>query len=87
MTIKRILELATKYNWEFLGEQKDNYMLSFYKEGMRINVWYTKMTVATCLRHPKWGKTQLFRKLVSNPLMEEIFKNPRTHTDKGYYIK
>ncbi len=82
-----ILKLAKDNGWEFIADQPENYMVSFYKNGTRINVWYTKMTVATCLNHPTKGKTQLFRKHVNQALMNEIFKKPRVHTKLGYRTK
>lgn len=68
-------------------------MISFVKgkrdddSWVRINVWYTTMTVGTCLTHPIQGKTQLFRRRVSRELLEKILKNPRIHTRKGYQKK
>ena len=54
----------------------------------RLNIYYSTMTVGTCLNHPKKGKTQLFRKNVWNvDLLENLFFNPRFHTRKGYYKK
>jgi hypothetical protein len=79
--------IANKYGWLLLCRQEENYMISFYKEDMRINVWYTKMTVATCLNHPVQGKTQLFRRKVSDKLLHKIFEYPRVHTHKGYFTK
>lgn len=60
-----------------------------YKEGTqcRINIYYTKMTVATALTHPKKGRTQLFRKNVTDDVLNKIFQDPRTHTRSGYYTK
>jgi len=41
-------------------------MISFVKvllgDPARINIYITKMTVSTCINHPKKGRTQLFRK-------------------------
>ena len=63
-------------------------MISFVKvingDQARINIYLTKMTVGTCINHPRKGKTQLFRKRVDAKLMERIFINPRVHTAKGY---
>lgn len=84
MEIKAIKTLAKKYDWEFLTFQEDIFMLSFIKESMRINIYTTKMTVGTCLTHPKQGKTQMFRRNVTDKELEKIFKNPRHHTNKGY---
>jgi len=85
--IEDIKNTAERHGWEFLTYQKDIYMLSFSKEDMRINVYVTKMTVATCIDHPKQGKTQMFRKNVNKFMLNRIFKNPRIHTDKGYQKK
>ena len=62
-------------------------MVSYRKDDVRINVYTTTMTVATCLNHPKQGKTQMFRKHVSLELLGKLFDNPRQHTGKGYQRK
>ena len=85
--IEKITEIAKAEGWSLYTHNKITVMLSFKKNSERINVYYSKMTVATCVKHPKFGKTQLFRKNITIKQLEEIFKNPRTHTDKGYYTK
>jgi hypothetical protein len=45
------------------------------------------MTVATCLKHPKKGSTQLFRRNVTLKTLDQIFAYPRKHTGIGYYKK
>lgn len=82
-----ILFVAVTNGWQVIGYQDDIKMMSFKKAGMRVNVYTTKMTVGTCLVHPKKGATQLFRKNVNLELLREIFKNPRVHTGKGYIEK
>ena len=62
-------------------------MISFRKESVRINVYYTTRTVGTCLNHPARGKTQLFRREVTMNQLAQIFENPRSHTGKGYYYR
>lgn len=62
-------------------------MVSYLNGYARINIYLSKMTVATCLEHPTKGKTQLFRKNVSFKELEKIFENPRVHTNKGYIQK
>lgn len=79
--------LAKKHGWNFLIWQDNISMLSFKKNDMRINIYITTMTVATCLNHPKKGKTQMFRKNVDNKLMSNIFRNPRIHANTGYRKK
>ena len=54
---------------------------------MQINVFYTTMTVGTSLKHPKRGKTQIWRKRVDYALLNKLFINPRQHTNKGYTTK
>jgi hypothetical protein len=56
-------------------------------EGARINVYYTTQTVGTAIDHPSQGKTQLFRRNCSTSELLDIFRNPRTHTRKGYKRK
>lgn len=51
----------------------------------RVNVYYTTGTVATCLDHPRSGKTQLFRRDRSLHDLAAIFADVRTHTGAGYY--
>lgn len=89
--IPLLVALAAKHGWSPPIHQPDNLMLSFFKsekgDRVRLNVYYTTMTVGTALQHPRKGRTQLFRKNVSPALMERIFKNPRAHTDRGYYTK
>ena len=89
--IAEIKRFAKEFGWKFIKHQKDISMLSFKKglnlKAMRINIYLTKMTVATSLNHPFKGKTQLYRKRVGRDLMRKIFENPRVHTDKGYQKK
>jgi hypothetical protein len=87
---EEIRELASHYGWR---EQraKDPTLLIFnrYRDGghQQVNIWYTQMTVGTSLKHPKYGKTQLFRRHVDRETLKQILANPRTHTRKGYYTR
>ncbi len=86
-----ILETAKANGWQEI-ESKDPYMISFHKIidnfPARINVWnsetWIRRTVGTYLNHPKQGRSQLFRKFVTDKEMQAIFKNPRVHSGKGY---
>lgn len=80
-----IIAMAKSHGWELMDDQANIAMVSFTKNRMRINVYHSRMTVGTCIDHPKKGKTQLFRKLVSKNLLNKIFEYPRTHTGAGYY--
>ena len=60
-------------------------MSSYIRRGtVKIIVYLTTGTVATCLDHPRRGKTQLFRRNLSLHQIQEVFDNPRTHTGTGY---
>lgn len=85
--LTRVTEIANKGSWEFVEFQENIGMVSFKKNGKRINIYLTKMTVATCINHPKHGKTQLFRKNCTIEEIIKIFNNPRIHTQKGYREK
>jgi hypothetical protein len=85
--IRIIRELALQAGYAEICLQEANKMISFKKDGNRINIYYSTMTVATCLKHPVQGKTQLFRRNVGQKLLTEIFNNPRLHTGRGYQRK
>jgi hypothetical protein len=82
-----ILKLAHQYGWECLGMQDHTKILFFKREEVILNVYFTSMTVATCLNHLNHGRTQLFRRNVSMDTLKRIFKNPRAHTGAGYLKK
>ena len=81
---KELQGMAEHYGWQLIEHQPGCAMISFWKliDGYRarINVYYTKMTVATVVKHPLKGINQLYRRHVSRRLMERIFENPRVHT-------
>lgn len=89
--INKVRQCATDFDWTEVDYQDKIGMVSFKKliknNPVRINVYLTTGTVATALSHPKYGKTQMFRKLVPYSMLCQIFKNPRLHTDKGYRKK
>lgn len=82
-----IKHLAKSKGWELLDHQDNIYLASFIKNKVRLNIYYSRGTVATALNHPKKGRTQLFRKNVSWQLLKKIMENPRVHTNIGYYFK
>lgn len=83
----RVCAIAVANGYEVKDWQPNNGALIFTNGAVQITVWLTKMTVGTCISHPKKGPTQMFRKKVSFELLETLFKNPRQHTGKGYYTK
>lgn len=89
MEKKQIRKLAKLNGWiEEVAKDKTLLIFNRYQGGhQQINVWFTTGTVATSLRHPNKGKTQLYRKNVDIRLLAKIFENPRVHTDLGYYTR
>lgn len=85
--ISDIDDIATRNGYYMICFQPNIGLISYYDGSTRINIYLTKMTVATCMNHPVKGKTQLFRKNVDKEMLEKIFEYPRKHTGKGYYKK
>lgn len=83
--IEEIDAIAKAESFFKIDFQEQIGMVSYSDGSTRINIYLTKMTVATCLTHPKKGPTQLFRKNVNIDTLKEIFNYPRKHTGKGYY--
>lgn len=67
-----IKQIAEHYSYTPVAS-KDPNKISFLGVEARIDIWPSKMTVATVLRHPYKGKTQLFRRHVSLALLNKIF--------------
>ncbi len=84
---ERTDELANIFYWEFLDYQRNIGMVSYKRNDVRMNIYLTTRTVSTSMDHPTKGKTQLFRRNVTSEQLEQLFKQPRTHTGKGYYKK
>jgi hypothetical protein len=84
---EKIDEIAISNGYICIDYQENIGMASYSDGSTRINVYLTKMTIATCLNHPTKGPTQLFRKNVTLAMLNEIFEYPRKHTGKGYYKK
>lgn len=86
-TIEQVRNIAKKHAYKEISLNEVSRVISFRKESVRINVYYTTGTVGTCMNHPIKGKTQLFRRNVTLNELDKLFANPRSHTGKGYYRK
>ena len=84
---EKVVSIARQNMYVINDWQPEQGTIIFTSGAVKIVVYLTTMTVATCISHPKKGKTQLFRKNVSFEQLFKLFKNPRTHTGKGYYEK
>lgn len=81
---KNLDSVANAKGWMKV-ECKQPAMSSYKKDGVRLNFYLTTGTVGSSLDHPVKGKTQLFRRKVTD--FSALFDNPRIHTGKGYYMK
>ena len=85
-----VKNLAERHGWDYIKTHWRDYgrMISFRRDGVRINIYLNTGTAATCLDHDRKGKTQLFRKNNNTKAkLGNIFVNPRVHTGEGYYTK
>eukprot|EP00934_Nitzschia_sp_Nitz4_P008103 Nitzschia sp. Nitz4//scaffold159_size51929//50516//51733//NITZ4_006889-RA/size51929-processed-gene-0.23-mRNA-1//-1//CDS//3329537604//8093//frame0 len=90
LNVEQVKSVAYQEGYFQIGHNVQSRVISFGQEDysgrmlVRVNVYYTTGTVGTCLRHPRQGKTQLFRRNVDPNLLRRIFEDPRVHTDMGY---
>jgi len=84
--VRMIRDVAAQSGWREVFHRPQELRLR-YKKGKNdlIDVWYSKMTVATIIDHPTKPRRPLFRKMVDKDLLRKIFEKPRTHTGEGYY--
>lgn len=89
--LSMITEMAEIEGWEIIALQENIGMVSFIKGKStvvtRINIYLSTMSISTALKHPKKGRTQLYRKFILPDMLQKIFENPRKHTGRGYYEK
>lgn len=85
ITAKKIKALSKKYGYDSFV--CNSVMAIVRKKDVFITIWHKTMTVGTTLTHPIKGRTTLFRKNIEPKEVEAILKNPRVHTEKGYYRK
>lgn len=57
---------------------------SYVKGDKMLTFWLSTGTVGSYLNHPVQGKTQLFRRNITHSEAEQLFRQPRIHTGKGY---
>ena len=91
LSLVEIRRIAAQNDYEEIDVNEKSRVISFRggpNDATRINVYYTTGIVGTCLNHPKYGKTQLFRRNVTTSSgLLDIFQNPRIHTGTGYYSR
>lgn len=82
-----IIFVAQCYGWKRIEHDEKEKIIACRRDGVRVNIWYERMTVGTAMDHPKQGSTQMLRKRVSMEMLEELLNNPRLHTSSGYMLK
>ena len=87
LDIETVRRIANQNGFEEVQYNDVSRVIAFQKGSpqCRVNVYYSTGTVATCLDHPRSGKTQLFRRGQSLDDLAGIFSNPRQHTGVGYF--
>ena len=70
--LEQVVALAEGLGWQLIDHQENICMISFGRNGVRLNYYYSKGTVGTAMRHPTKGKTQLFRKHVSFKMFKKL---------------
>jgi len=93
-SLETVRSIALRFGYAEVQSVKTSLVISFQSrvisfksmDGMiRVNVYYTTGTVATCLSHPIMGKTLLFHRNQTVESLPAIFWNPGTHAGEGYY--
>ena len=89
LPIAEVRNLAARYGWSEVQYNAESRVIAFTSMSetngrMRVNVYYTTGTVGTSLNHPIDGPGQMFRRCTSLRDLEQIFSNPRVHTERGY---
>ena len=84
---KVVAKIAERIGIPVIWFKPEQALIRFGDASMFIDVWYSKMTVATNINHPTKGWNRLYRKHVSLAELEKIMAYPRQHTGKGYRKK
>lgn len=66
--------LAKVYGWHEVLHSPSSFLISYRRDGVRLNIYYSRMTVGTAMKHPTLGHTQLFRKDVDMGLVDEFLR-------------
>ena len=56
-------------------------------DGVKLDYYPTTGTCKTSMDHPSQGKTQMFRKNLSDRDFARVLDDPRAHTRAGYQTK
>ena len=89
LDIDHLNALASMHGWRKTStpSPRNAHSVSYRKNEMKLTFWLNTGTCGSYLNHPVQGKTQLFRRRNGEYEVEELFENPRTHTNEGYHEK
>ncbi|BDA50686.1 hypothetical protein COCOBI_16-3620 [Coccomyxa sp. Obi] len=76
------------YGWTYQGSNAQSRVEYWQNDqGAKMDYYPTTGTVKTSMEHPYAGKTQMFRRDLSDSQFTEVLNNPRAHTGQGYQTK
>lgn len=75
------------YGWEYQGGNAQSRVEYYSRDNVKMDYYPTTGTVKTSMDHPSQGKTQMFRRDLSDGEFSKVLDNPRSHTGKGYQRK
>lgn len=69
---QQIIDLAHEFHFELLFHKPENFLLRFARDGKRVDVWYSRMTIGIMEPH----LAARFKYDVTEAELVEIFANP-----------
>ena len=70
---EKVIMNAEDLGWDILKEEPEQYKIRFVQQEVRIDVWYSKMTVAVLQR----GHAPKYYRFVSDKKLDELLDNPQ----------
>lgn len=77
----------SKHGWTQTGAHPQSGVKHFQKDDVKMDFYPNTGTVKTSMDHPEQGKTQMWRKGLSDADFKRVCENPRAHTGQGYQRK
>lgn len=77
----------TDFGWTKTGSNEVSRVEFYSKDNVKMDYYPTTGTVKTSMDHPTQGKTQMFRRDITNNEYVNVLNDPRHHTGKGYQTK
>lgn len=84
MSERRHQSKPESHGWTKTGSNDQSRVEYYQRDNVRMDYYPTTGTVKTSMDHPSQGKTQMFRRDLSDSSFEKVLDNPRSHTGQGY---